>query len=492
MAQAALLNLRGQQIQNRFRNGQQSASAPSITEMQRQILPIGDLYPSPVRGRATHTGLPVHPLTAQYHQQTDASVGFPASRSAPARLPACGPSALPVAEPVFGNDIDLSLLSRTASANGFTPLEQQLILQAQAQAQVQAQLRAEVEARQEALYESQMNGALSRGGKGPRSTGRMNLSMAMASKEFVPRGLLSRIQEAQSTDGYSLPSLSPVDVLSPRSEEEFHATAQLQQQPFEQQRHTPATMSLGFNTDTRTNTSIYDNGKAHDPSNHLSSSLDYTFSNIQTEGGRMQSNQALHTRSTTLPPHFMLGGSSVNSTNTLSSILSPNLNSMSNTRNSNNTTAEALASRLNAALPTICTIPKSGSGSTIHSISSDTVSSSNSNMSSISSSSNSSSNSTCTTSTSISAHSTADSPLLVPSPALTYNSSASSSSSRTPSTLSPTTPFFGSFAHAGDGFGNAGNETYGKGSVGEAGQDHAHQDVTPTEAFVGKMRVGSQ
>jgi len=54
----------------------------------------------------------------------------------------------------------------------------------------------------------------------------------------------------------------------------------------------------------------------------------------------------------------------------------------------------------------------------------------------------------------------ADSPFLIPSPALTYNSS-SSASSRTPSTLSPSTPFFGSFPHPGDGFGTYNGEEHG-------------------------------
>ncbi|THH20041.1 hypothetical protein EW146_g1221 [Bondarzewia mesenterica] len=484
MAQAALLNLRGQQIQTRFRGGQHSVSAPSLSDMQRHIPPVHDRYSVSARGRDVPTGLPTHPLTAQYQQQAEVSVGFPSSRSVPAHLPSRG---LPVAQAdgaVFGSDIDLSLLSRTASSNGFTPLEHQLILQAQARAQVQAQMRVEVEARHEALYESQANGMLAAGLNGPRATSRLNLSTAMASKEFVPRGLLSRIQEAQSSDIYSLPSLSPIDVLSPRSEEEFHSTAQIHQQPFERQHHNPLPQSNSFNNDTRQNKTIYDDGEVKDHNTHLASSLDYVF-NDHAEEGRVQNHQALHTRSTTLPPHFMLGGNGVNSTNKLSSILSPNLNSLSNMRNSN-TTAQALASRLNAALPTICTVSKSGSGTHSTSTSSDTISSSISSNSNISGSS---SSTTCTSTSSSSVHSSADSPLLVPSPALTYNSS-SSSSSRTPSTLSPTTPFFGSFASAGDGFAGTAAETYGKAGehVHEA-KAQGHQGIPGTESFVGTVRA---
>ena len=57
-------------------------------------------------------------------------------------------------------------------------------------------------------------------------------------------------------------------------------------------------------------------------------------------------------------------------------------------------------------------------------------------------------------------NSVADSPFLIPSPALTYNSS-SSASSRTPSTLSPSTPFFGSFPHPSDSYGAYNGEEHG-------------------------------
>ncbi|THH13207.1 hypothetical protein EW146_g6985 [Bondarzewia mesenterica] len=67
------------------------------------------------------------------------STAPPATFNSSARLPSRG---LPVAQAdsaAFDNDIDLSLLW-TASSNGFTPLEQQQTLQAQAQAQVQAEM----------------------------------------------------------------------------------------------------------------------------------------------------------------------------------------------------------------------------------------------------------------------------------------------------------------------------------------------------------------
>ncbi|THH18678.1 hypothetical protein EW146_g2331, partial [Bondarzewia mesenterica] len=101
----------------------------------------------------------------------------------------------------------------------------------------------------------------------------------------------------------------------------------------------------------------------------------------------------------------------------------------------------------------------------------------------------SSSSDTCTLTSSSSVYSSADSPLLVPSPVLTYNSS-SSSSSRTRSTLSP---FFGSFVNASDGFADIGMETYSEagGHVHEA-KGQQYQDVRRTEGFVGTVRADGQ
>jgi hypothetical protein len=82
-------------------------------------------------------------------------------------------------------------------------------------------------------------------------------------------------------------------------------------------------------------------------------------------------------------------------------------------------------------------------------------------------------------------NSIADSPFLIPSPALTYNSS-SSASSRTPSTLSPSTPFFGSFPHPGDSYGAYNGEEHG-GDKADAAMPH---DVTTFEIGT-KIHSGS-
>lgn len=441
MAQAALLNLRGQQIPApQFRGISASQSLP---EVQRHGATNSFTGPNATRGRTpAHAGLPLHPLTAEYQSRIDTrsmptslsanlanlalNTQLPSSFSTSPNLPSSislgsnfGSRGLPASmsgsvfgssgeSPVFGKEIDISNLnmSLAANPNGFTPLEQQLILQAQVQAQAQ-QLQADSEARR-------VSAAF------PRSSGsahgsKLNVSGA---KEFVPRGLLSRMQQSQGQSqdsalgngsAYSLNSLAGLSPLN-ISEADFHAQSGQQrhhrpQQQQQQQRRMTTNSSAGvtvsdplasFNAqDVKPAfSSSHDRRSSHRSDMEdarMSSSLDY---NNRVDAPRTRTgtesvpstNQAVHVRSTTLPGTFMLA----------SGAKSPK------------PTVAGMGTRANAA------------------------SDGNKSMSAVMEGSG-------------AIDSQVDSPTLTPSPALSFNSSESSIS-RTPSTLSPSTPFFGSFS----------------------------------------------
>ncbi|KAI0041858.1 hypothetical protein FA95DRAFT_647903 [Auriscalpium vulgare] len=476
MAQAALLNLRGQHAQPH--RGARAPDAGRRLPLSQSHTFADHQYTQANGNQNAYTHLPMHPIAADY-QEKRTNVGngrLPASRSAPSHLqgrggPTPGQRELP---PASASDIDLSLLSRTATASGFTPLEQQLI--------IQAQLRAEMDARQDALYEAQgtlapslMSATRHANGNGPRPLSRISLASAASSKEFVPRGLASRLQQAHAqADSYEAQTLSPIDFLPPMSEDEFHANAQLtspQQQYSQRQQHmsnknTPASHS-GYGQDTNNNESTYKT--IYDDENkergiRLSNSMDFVFASNRQHATQAtdQGNSALHMRSTTLPPQFMHGGSSgvgAGASNIgpsharLNGILSPTIHS--NVR----TLGQNLSGKLNISVPT------------------------NPNATPVLHHDDSERNTLSPNSALVHTHHPADSPL-VPSPALTYVSS--SSASRTPSTLSPSTPFFPSFASAGEGFG----------MVGYKGEDHSHvakeRSVQAGPFGLQKVRTGSQ
>jgi hypothetical protein len=356
------------------------------------------------------------------------------------------PGGLPT---VLGSDIDLSTLSRTAGANGFTPLEQQLILQA----------RLQIDARQRAFYSSQSDNSLS--GASIQTTSLLaeqseelsqavnNLSLRSAHvvKEFVPRGPVSRLHQSHK---YSLTPSSrlPGDLLPCDAADDYHANKLHNPQqpeslplPSCQQQQAgnvsvikPRALNLVSNDNSLKNNNspnpIGDQDSTVRPSNSLDLVSDSSDRRVSAQREDQQ-NLAAHMRSTTLPPHFTV---TVNGSNTahnmgvvssrLNGILSPNLPSGAGVGD------RGQLGRLNVGIP-------SGELSINHQI--DTLPS---DLKLIQSH-----------------NSVADSPFLIPSPALTYNSS-SSASSRTPSTLSPSTPFFGSFPHPSDSYG-AYNEEHG-------------------------------
>ncbi|TFY82222.1 hypothetical protein EWM64_g1792 [Hericium alpestre] len=457
MAQAALLNLRGQQIQRQLR-GTPSPTL-SVNHLPAPEIPRYDnngMNPS----RSLHSRLPMHPLTSEYRQQ-EQRAAMPPSRSMPAYLDGDGL----VDTPSLAQEIDLSSLpnssgpGRMVDVNGFTPLEQQLILQAQLQA------RAREEALQANAARVQNGMKATNGSAGLAGTmGKLNLS----SKEFVPRGLLSRMQaparpsdvyqenhfqprrtqahhgrpQAAYSGAYNVPSLSPVDFVPSMSEDDFHATAQRQgamSMQSNQYENNVSAFNNHENSHSRgpTQTIYEEEPETKEHTIRLSSSLDF----VHEQAGQAQGQG--HMRSTTLPPHFTLGGS-VSASGRLGGLLSPDLGSYTGGRN--RSAALALAARLNIALPGTkhvdASSPHLNAGAS-------------------------------------------DSPMLVPSPALTYNSS----SSRTPSTLSPSTPFFGSFAHAGEGFATEVYKDAGKdGDHGHSVHGHGHSHFGAR----GKARTGSQ
>ena len=111
-----------------------------------------------------------------------------------------------------------------------------------------------------------------------------------------------------------------------------------------------------------------------------------------------------HTRATTLPPQFMLGSES-----TQGATVSGSESSDEPTTRLNITLSPSLRQNNSSSVPLNIAVPGNRSNASVE-----------------------------------------DSPMLVPSPALTYNSSASSAA------LSPATPFFGSFGTSDGGFGGEG------------------------------------
>ncbi|VDC07427.1 unnamed protein product [Peniophora sp. CBMAI 1063] len=173
MAQAALLSLRGQQAQQ----------SPVLSPVPSVPPPIGlnRERQSPRPGSAERSALPVHPLTAAYHQQQRSPLlnGVPAN-----------------------TEINLSVLRETEQKNhGFTALEQHLILQAQIDAQRQA--LADLRLRSDPMAT-------------PTATRPLDRLSALSSKEFVPRGLVGRQASPASQQAQSQQRISSM------SEEEFH------------------------------------------------------------------------------------------------------------------------------------------------------------------------------------------------------------------------------------------------------------------------------
>ena len=473
MAQAALLNLRGQQMQGRLRAPQHSNDLSD----QRRLLSVQsqtDVHDFPAIHYHQHSRLPPHPIMSQGHLEPENNLLI-TSHSLPARLHGRNDSQTPGGPPVsLGSDIDLSTLSRTAGANGFTPLEQQLVLQ--------ARLQAEIDARQRALYGSQSNNSLS-GGPIPaqslhsdqgdelaRSLNTLSLRSALPAKEFVPRGSAPRLTQPHAYNSVLSSRLS-IDLLPSEMADDYHASTshsshssqQLQCLPFPSQQHGSAnainsrvlglTSKDGGLKNNNTNL-IGDKDCTVHPSNSLDLVSDSPDRRVSTQREEQQ-NLAAHMRSTTLPPHFTVGGSNA-AHNTgvvslrLNGILSPTLPSGAGNGdrshigklNIDGAPGEQPINR------EIDTIPSDVKLMHPH-------------------------------------NPAADSPFLIPSPALTYNSS-SSASSRTPSTLSPSTPFFGSFPHPGDSFGAYNGEEHG-GDKTDAAMGH-----TVTSFDIGtKIRSGS-
>lgn len=471
MAQAALLNLRGQQIQGRLRVSQHPTTLSDQRRLPSAQSPVG-VNDLPNLHHPQHSRLPPHPIVSQ--AQSDPENNFlTTSHSAPARLH--GRSELSGGLPnAFGGDIDLSALSRTAGTNGFTPLEQQLILQ--------ARLQTEIDTRQRALYGSQNNHtsggpnqALSlfseQSEELSRSMNNVSLRSAHIAKEFVPRGLASRLHQPptySSTLSHMSADLLPSEVADGYHANKSHSS-QSQSLPFtscqQQQQHSnasainPRVLSLASkDSSLKNNNSPNMNGDNADCTVRSSNSLDLVADGSDRRGSiqrEEQQNLAAHMRSTTLPPHFTVSGSNTtHSTGVVSlqlnGILSPNL--PSGTR---------VGVRGQIGKPSVG-VP-SGElpiKSQIDALPTDTKLTHPHN-------------------------SVADSPFLVPSPALTYNSS-SSASSRTPSTLSPSTPFFGSFPHPSDSYGAYNGEEHG-GDKTDASMAH---DVTAFDIGT-KIRSGS-
>jgi len=443
MAQAALLNLRGQEIQGRLRVSQH----PTNFSDQRRVLSaqssvsVHDL--SSVHHQ--HGRLPPHPIITQGQPGLE-NGPLTTSQSAPAHLYGRNelvPGELPTP---LGSEIDLSTLSRTAGANGFTPLEQQLILQ--------ARLQAEIDARQRALYGSQSNHSVTGAPiQAPslladqteelsRSLDNVSLRPAHVTKEFVPRG--PRLHQPH-TYSSTLSSRLSADLLPSEIADGYHANKShnsqqpqslplppCQQQPGNASAMNTRVLSLATNDSSLKNNSSSNLIGDHDNTIRSSNSLNLVSNSsdrrVSTQREE-QHNLAAHMRSTTLPPHFTVSGSNT-AHNTgvvnlrLNGILSPNIPGTG-------IGDRGQIGKLTVGIP---------SGELSINRQADTLPSDLK---------------------LIQPHnSVADSPFLIPSPALTYNSS-SSASSRTPSTLSPSTPFFGSFPHPGDSYGAYSGEEHG-------------------------------
>ncbi len=438
MAQAALLNLRGQQVQGHLRAQQHLTTLSDqrrIQSAQAQPNPhdLSDMHHQ-------HTRLPPHPVVSQYQSEPEnLTTSHPVSTHLQGRTDTQTSVVLSAA---LGSDIDLSALSRAAGANGFTPLEQQLILQ--------ARLQAELDARQRPFYNSQGSSSVSGGSTQTpsvlvdqtedlsRSLNNLGLRSALPAKEFVPRATAPRINQPQ-TYNPALSSRLSVDLLSSEVADNYHASKLHQSQSFpfpscQQQQHGGVnainSRVLGLTSKdgslkNHSSTSLIDKDSSVLPSNPVD------FVPDSAEGrGSTQQNLAVHMRSTTLPPHFTVGSSSIaHNTGTVSlrlnGILSPTLHSGAGIGDRGH------VGKLHVGIPSselpinreIDPLPSGVKLMHLHSPS-------------------------------------ADSPFLIPSPALTYNSS-SSASSRTPSTLSPSTPFFGSFPHPGDSFSTYNGEEHG-------------------------------
>ncbi|KAI9459153.1 hypothetical protein BJY52DRAFT_383079 [Lactarius psammicola] len=441
MAQAALLNLRGQQVQGHLRAQQH----PTTLSDQRRIQ-SAHVQPNfhDLSGmQPQHTRLPPHPVVSQCQSEPEnLTTSHPVSTHLQGRTDTQTSVGISAA---LGSDIDLSALSRAASANGFTPLEQQLILQ--------ARLQAELDARRQPFYSSQGSSSLSGGSTQTpsvlvdqtedlsRPLNNLGLRSALPAKEFVPRATAPRIGQPQ-TYNPGLSSRLSVDLLPSEVTDNYHASKLHQSQSFpfpcQQQQHGGVnainSMVLGLTSKdggpkSHNNTSLIDRDNTVLPSNPV----DFVPDSAEARGSTQreeQQNLAVHMRSTTLPPHFTVGGSSItHNTGTVSlrlnGILSPTLHSGAGIGDRGH------VGKLNVGIPSselpinreIDPLPSDVKLMHLHNPS-------------------------------------ADSPFLIPSPALTYNSS-SSASSRTPSTLSPSTPFFGSFPHPGDSFGTYNGEDHG-------------------------------
>jgi len=464
MAQAALLNLRGQQIQGHLRVPQHPSNISDQTRLLSAPTHVGvddipGLHPH------QHSRLPPYPAVSQGHPKLENNP-LSTSHSAPARLHGRNELTSGGLPPALGSEIDLSTLSRSAGTNGFTPLEQQLILQ--------ARLQAELDARQRAFYGPQSNNSLS-GGPIPtqsllseqseefsQSLNNLSLRSAHVTKEFVPRGSVSRLQP--QTYGSMLSSrlstdLSPSEVVEEHHVSKPHSSQQPSFPPSQQQHGNASVVNsralvLASKDSNSNNPNLIGD---EDCPVHLPNSLDLISDGSDRRVSiqrQEQHNLAAHMRSTTLPPHFTVSGS--NTTHNpgavslrLNGILSPNLPSGAGVGD------RGQIGKLSVGIPTgelpisrqIDTLPSDIK--LIHP-----------------------------------QNSVADSPFLIPSPALTYNSS-SSASSRTPSTLSPSTPFFGSFPHPSDSYGAYNGEEHGDKVDAEMAHDVSAFDIGT------KIRSGS-
>jgi hypothetical protein len=448
MAQAALLNLRGQQMQGRLR----APHHPNNLSDQRRLLSAqsqADVQDFPGVHNHQHGRLPPHPI--MFQGQSEPEDKLLTTLRTPAHLHGRTDSQTPGGLPVsLGSDIDLSALSCTAGVNGFTPLEQHLILQ--------ARLQAEIDSHQLAFYSSQSNNTLpggpmqtlslhsDQGDELPRSLNNLSLRSALPAKEFIPRGSAPRLNQPHGYNSVLSPRLS-ADLLPSEGTDDYHAIKSHSSQkpqclPFPTCRQKPHGGASAINSralglaskDTGVKNSNNSNLVANkDCTVHPPHSLELVSDNadmrVSTQREEQQ-NLAAHMRSTTLPPHFTVSG-----TNTahgtaavslrLNGILSPTLPS-----------GAGIGERGHIGKLNITVVPgEQPINREIDTIPSDVKLMHPHN-------------------------SVADSPFLIPSPALTYNSS-SSASSRTPSTLSPSTPFFGSFPHPSDSFGAYNGEEHG-------------------------------